>query len=322
MHSVLFVTKASATPPIRKAVLLGAVALIFVITMSGAATSRHVAHGSQSIGDTVRDAPLRGGPLGVVMTELISDCEQLTGELKNFPADKIAQSITLDGSQSEALKNAENIANQSAEGVAETCPAAVPAEPSDRLDMIEREIGGIDSAVDLIEPALTAFYGSLSDEQKAQLVLKFADLESTATSSEATGSTGQNINAEAESRSTKSGDDHHHMLSAPAVQAPWNCEHWQAELRDWPGDRVEQTIIVGPRQRAAFYELAAAVQRAADTLADSCPRNQSITPIARLEDLKKMLDAVRKSTAAIRPALTRFTDGLDDGQKSRFKDAI
>ena len=81
-------------------------------------------------------------------------------------------------------------------------------------------------------------------------------------------------------------------------------------------------IAVGPRQRAAFYELAAAVQRAADTLADACPQYASLTPIGRLDDLKKKLEAVRQSVAAIRPALRLFYEALDSSQRSRFNDAV
>jgi len=308
--------------PIRTAVLLNTVALIFVIAMSDAASSRPIGAAPRRSADPVPAAPVRGGPSSVILTELISDCERFAAELKNFPADTIALSIKLDGKQADALKNAQNVANETAEGVAETCPAAVPAEPLDRLDVLEREIGGIDGALTRMQPALIAFYGSLGDEQKARLVLKFAGLGSTTTSAQTTGSASQTLDAQTRPRSKMPGDDHNNGRSASTAQVRWNCEHWQAELRDWPPDRVGQTIIVDPRQRALLYELAAAVQHAADTLADSCPRNNSVTPIARIEDLKKTIDAVRKSFAVIRPALTALSNRLNDGQRSRFKDAI
>jgi hypothetical protein len=92
-------------------------------------------------------------------------------------------------------------------------------------------------------------------------------------------------------------------------------------LRAWPVERVVR-FAVGPRQRAAFYELAAAIQRAADTLADSCPQYTSLTPIGRIDDLRKKLEAVRQSMTAIRPALGRFYEALDSSQQSRFNDAV
>jgi len=47
-----------------------------------------------------------------------------------------------------------------------------------------------------------------------------------------------------------------------------------------------------------------------------------VTPVARIHDLKKKLEAVRKSIAIIRPALTSFYEALDSGQKSGFNDAL
>jgi hypothetical protein len=139
---------------------------------------------------------------------------------------------------------------------------------------------------------------------------------------EPTGSVGQTANAQARQRSKTPASDQGGRVSSPTAQAYWNCIHWQVVLRAWFPDRVGQTIIVDTRQRAALYELAAAVQHAADTLEGACPEADSITPVARLEDLKRSLGAVRKLIATIRPALSTFSGALDGNQKSRFKDAI
>jgi hypothetical protein len=282
---------------------------------------KHV-HRSDPDGDTeaTRGQPVRSGALGVIMAQFIHDCEQQATELKNFPADAIAQSGTLDDAQAFALKNVQNIAHETAEGLRESCPPAVSANPTDRLDMIERGIDGIDAAVDALLPALKSLYGSLNDEQKANLVLRFAGLEVRA--AETTGSARHAVDDESRRKSKKSGDDFGDASSPPGSQARWNCSQWQAELRAWPVDRAEQSMAVGPRQRAAFYELAAAVQHAADTIADSCPQNISVTPIARINNLKKKLDGMRKSIATLRPALSGFYEILDGNQKSRFNDAI
>ena len=81
-------------------------------------------------------------------------------------------------------------------------------------------------------------------------------------------------------------------------------------------------IAVGPRQREAFFVLAAAMQRAAYVLADSCPREPALTPIGRIVELKKKLEAVRQSVAEIRPPLGQFYEGLNTAQKTIFSDAI
>jgi hypothetical protein len=103
----------------------------------------------------------------------------------------------------------------------------------------------------------------------------------------------------------------------------WNCEQWQAELRAWRVERVEQSLAARPRQRAPLYLLAAAIQQGADAIADSCcPPDISVTPVARIQDLKKKLEAVHKSIAIIRPALAGFYETLDNGQRSGFNDAL
>jgi hypothetical protein len=95
-----------------------------------------------------------------------------------------------------------------------------------------------------------------------------------------------------------------------------------AELRYWPIARVEQIVQLGPRQRAAFYEVAAAFQHAADGLADTCPSEPAPTPLGRMAQLKTSLDAVRQSITIIRPAVEHLYELLDSGQKKRFRDAM
>jgi hypothetical protein len=57
---------------------------------------------------------------------------------------------------------------------------------------------------------------------------------------------------------------------------------------------------------------------AADTLAGACPAETALTPVGRMDAMRKRLAAVRAAAAAIRPALTHFYEALDQGQKVRF----
>jgi hypothetical protein len=253
----------------------------------------------------------------------MNDCEQQADELRKFPSDEIAEAVTLDDTEADALKRAQNAADESANRLAETCPPAVPPNPADRLDMIDREMDGIDAAVKVLQPALSELYEMLSDDQKAHLVLRFAGLEGRRNGPpETTGSAGRAVAAQTP-RSKNSKDDHGDTsFSRPRTGALWNCENWQAELRGWRVERVEQSVAVRPRQRAPLYLLAAAVQQSADALEDSCPQDISVTPVARIHDLKKKLEAVRKSISIMRPALDGFYGVLDSGQKSGFNDAL
>ena len=46
--------------------------------------------------------------------------------------------------------------------------------------------------------------------------------------------------------------------------------------------------------------------------------DRHVTPVGRMVTLRARLAAVRVAAASIRPALTRFYDALDQGQKLRF----
>jgi hypothetical protein len=102
----------------------------------------------------------------------------------------------------------------------------------------------------------------------------------------------------------------------------WSCEQLEAGLRAWAITRIEQAVQPRPGQYSAFYELAASVHYAADTIAESCPKDVALTPIGRLDEVRKKLAAVRQLTTIIRPALTRFYELLDDRQKPRFVEVM
>ena len=71
-------------------------------------------------------------------------------------------------------------------------------------------------------------------------------------------------------------------------------------------------------QRAAFYEFVASSIKVANNLAHNCPPETALTPVGRMTTQRARLTAVREATAAIGPALTRFYEALDQGQKVRF----
>jgi len=63
------------------------------------------------------------------------------------------------------------------------------------------------------------------------------------------------------------------------------CEEFAAVLRGWPVREIERDVL---------------------------------TPVGRMDAMRKRLAAVRAATAAIRPALVHFYEALDQGQKVRF----
>jgi len=88
--------------------------------------------------------------------------------------------------------------------------------------------------------------------------------------------------------------------------------------RPAPNREVERSVQLSEQQRVIFYEFVTASLRAAETLVTACPAATALTPARRMEVMLARLAAVRAATAAIRPALTRFYEALDQGQKTRF----
>jgi hypothetical protein len=65
----------------------------------------------------------------------------------------------------------------------------------------------------------------------------------------------------------------------------------------------------------SVYELVTASLKAADTLASACPADTALSPVGRMETMRKRLAAVRVATAAIRPTLMRFFERSMRGKR-------
>jgi hypothetical protein len=279
----------------RRARSLG-IALLFTLTLVSVTEARqrwqpshfarpsvgHFARPSAGSGGGEHATPSikRTGPLGVLIDQLIRDCNREVVELRNFPAESIAQTIGPDETQDAALKNIIKIAADAADKLVQSCPKEAPVSPADQLFTLDREMEAVQLALDASRAAETPA---------------------------------------AQTRSATPADGHQ---GAYPARKGWNCDQLRAELRAWPVARIEQATRLAPRQRAAFYDLAASLQRAADSLEDLCPRETALTPIGRIEDMRERLYAMRKSTAIIRPVLGRFHEELDAGQRTRFAEVM
>jgi hypothetical protein len=307
------------------------IALLFTFPLASSAQaqfwfswhSHHRSSSSRRTDSAKRDRDLPAGAtqsdgrgtIGPLVEQLIRDCNREVIELKNLPGEGIAQTISPDDKQAEALKNIRSLAAEAAGLLEQSCPKEIPASPPSWLDVLDRELEAAQHALDRLQPPLQTFYESLTPDQKSRLVARYvvANID---------GARAAEIPTKRSHRRRRDDDQSAFSIPSPAPQRAWDCDLWQAELRAWPVERVDQVVQVAPRQRAAFYELAAALQHAADGLADTCPREPGMTPVARTEDLRKKLDAMRQSLAIIRPALGRFYASLDGGQKDRFATAM
>jgi LTXXQ motif family protein len=83
----------------------------------------------------------------------------------------------------------------------------------------------------------------------------------------------------------------------------------------WPIARIDEVVLPGKEQRAAFDELRSATEKAASIV--RAPVRQK-RPTGRLAAMEQRIDALLKAIGTLRPALAKFHAGLSDEQKSRL----
>jgi len=281
----------------------------------------------------------RGGPFAAVVEKLVRGCGAQGAEFENWPFDAIAQIVGADEKERTALEGLRESAKTAAQRLSADCPQDVPAAPAARLEAVEQGIDAALAAFDTVEPALTTFYGTLDDEQKARL---YRDMAAPAASNAPQAAERRDSQEERRERRDYSSRRERWRAYAAAREAaareptpnqgrsqarsqaaapPWSgamCEELATVLRGWPVREIERDVRLSSPQRVAFYELVTASLKAADTLGGACPAESALTPVGRMDAMRKRLAAVRAATAAIRPALVHFYEALDQGQKVRF----
>jgi len=282
----------------------------------------------------------RSGPFGAAIDKLVRGCAVQAAEFENWPFDAISEAVAPDEAQRNALTNLRNAANEAAQRLAKDCPQEVPAAPAARLEAVAQGIDAALKAYDVVEPALQAFYGALNDEQKARLYREMA--ASVAANAPQTSPRREAQDAREARDYSREGRDyssrrHRWRAYAAAREAAAReqtaarnpprpsptgssgmCEELASVLRNWPVREIEQNVRLSGGQRVAFYELVTSSLKAADTLSSACPAEAALTPVGRMQAMRKRLAAVRAATAAIRAPLARFYEALDQGQQVRF----
>jgi hypothetical protein len=286
----------------------------------------------------------RSGPFGAAVDKLVRGCAVQAAEFENWPFDSISRTVGPDETQNKALDGLREAAKQAAQRLSADCPQDVPAAPAARLEAAEQGIDAALKAFDVVEPKLAAFYAALNDEQKARLYRDMA-APVAANAAQTTGAREARDERRYSSRRhrwrdyaqsrERTGSPHERSdmrdsrmslrssglrIGNTAAAPGWSgtCEQLAAVLRNWPVREIERDVRLSGPQRVALYELVTTSLKAAETLSSACPAEAALTPVGRMESMRKRLAAVRAATAAIRPALARFYEALDQGQKVRF----
>jgi hypothetical protein len=204
-------------------------------------------------------------------------------QVASLPIDRISAAVSPDEAQRAALDSLANASVQAAQTIKTACPSDVAFTPTGRLDAMATRVQAMVQAVAQIRPPLDAFYGSLSDEQKARF-----------------NAIGQNQRA----------DNPRSPLAA--------CGPNAAAIPTWPQAQIEKALAPSDGQRGLLDKLKEANAQAADTLKASCPTEPPASPPARLAAMAARLDAMLQAVQLVRQALNDFYGSLTDEQKAQF----
>ena len=109
-------------------------------------------HGQAALGD-LTTATIRG---------------QCDAGMMAWPTDKIDRVVRPDDAQRAKLQTLQSAASQAADTIKAACPADVPPTPPARLEAVGQRLQAMLQGVETMQPALSDFYNSLSDDQKAR----------------------------------------------------------------------------------------------------------------------------------------------------------
>jgi hypothetical protein len=249
----------------------------------------------------------RGSAFGPTVEQLLRGCNQEALDLANWPLQSVAQTVTPDDGQRDALEQMRAEAAEAGNSLASQCPKEIPARLTARLDALEHVLDAFAASLDAVRPAIERFYGALNDEQKARLVALYMS------SGSAQEPSGRPRGVERNGRpgvdaADRKGDD--------------ICGRWAAALRSWPIRTIETSMPLSDLQRATLYELTGAIYRAAGTLAASCPTETSFTPLGQIDAKRKRVTALRQAIGDLHGALDRFAATIDGAQQTRLGDVV
>src|SRR5215472_16151580 len=119
--------------------------------------------------------PASDAAAGQDQRKLTTLCDQRTPGVTDLPIDRIAQTVRPTSAQQASLDELKNASLKAADGLKANCPSYQALTPTGRVEAMEKRLDAMLAAAKTVQPALTQFYGGLSDEQKA----RFNSLRST-----------------------------------------------------------------------------------------------------------------------------------------------
>ena len=219
---------------------------------------------------------------------IVAGCNEEAGEVTGWPIDQIQAALAPDQRQSQLLDDLGNAVVKAGDEIRSHCQADIAFTPTGRLDQMHDRVASLVDGVNTVSPALSGFYDSLSDEQKARF---------------------DHIAPHASHRGPPPQRD----LTTLNVQA--QCD---AGMMAWPTDQIDRVVRPDEAQRSKLQALQSAAAQAADTIKAACPTEMPNTPPARIAAVGRRLQAILTGVETMRPALAAFYNSLSDDHKARF----
>ena len=159
--------------------------------------------------------------------------------------------------------------------------------PISRLQTMTLRLQATLDAIEIVQPALEKFYGSLNDEQRARFDAMQAGV-------------GQQPG------------------QTSADEQANSCSNAKPGLADLPIDRIDQVVQPTDQQEDALARLSDATTNAIAIIQAACPSSTPLTPIGRLDAMKQRINALLTAAKTVQPALEEFYSTLNYEQKARF----
>jgi len=215
-------------------------------------------------------------------------CSGQTSGLTDWPIERIAQQVGPTDAQRSLLDQLKDATAQAVNLLKSACPTDLPSTPTGRLAAMRQRIEPMLQAVQIVRPALDAFYRSLNDEQKERFIAL-----------EAQGAP-----------------------KAPANRQQPNlaqvCSGSAKQITGLPINQIQQLLHPNDAQRTALDELNNASARAAAVLNENCSPDQALTPTGRVAAMEARLSGMLQALDTVQPAIAKFYNSLTDEQKAHF----
>jgi hypothetical protein len=206
------------------------------------------------------------------------------------------RAVEPNGSQRDALEALRGALARAMEGVASSCPAAMPVTLAQRLNAIQERIWAMHDAVLTIRVPFERFYNTLSAEQRQRMRSEAqpADIAANAT----------------EGRGHAAADGRNGICLEP-----------NAGVADWMVRAIERAAS-REQQRADLETMRMRSAAMARLVAASCPDDPPPDAMRRLAAATDRLEVMLFAVMSVSPMLQQFYDSLDDQQQAGLARAL